>query len=498
MPNQDDRTPEEAAVQPSDPPTDNAAPAITDAQPAEPVAPTALPPGELPADTNPNKKRKCALFLSYVGHGYQGMQRNPGAKTIEDDLFKAITEAGGISEANADEEGFKKIHFMRAARTDKGVSAVGQVVSLMMVVNPPGIIDRINAALPPAIRAYGYRRTVKGFDARKACDKRRYEYIFPVWMFDPKLEGIYRPKLKKIDTSEEGAKEDDEEEEEIDIDIDEAAREEDAATAEGTNLPSAGQPYGSDSTFVFDTDCINRLNGILSHYQGTRNFHNYTIRVAASAPQAKRYIHSVVCDGVFEINGTKWVRTVVIGQSFMLHQIRKMIGMALAEFRGVAPEGCLKHALGTFHLAKTPMAPDLGLFLDECYYEAYNNRWGHQNEHLQLSDWQGAVDEFKKEKLYPALAKRDLEENTNAIWLYGLKDSTYKFSEWLDRGDSAKGNRGGSDGGDRGVGKDQTKRPAPGGSANGGGGSTGQEADKKAKLDSRHAGNMSLQAEYSE
>lgn len=61
------------------------------------------------AGTNPNKKRKVALFLSYVGHGYQGMQRNPGAKTIEEDLFGAIHRAGGISEANADERGYTKV-----------------------------------------------------------------------------------------------------------------------------------------------------------------------------------------------------------------------------------------------------------------------------------------------------------------------------------------------------------------------------------------------------
>jgi tRNA U38,U39,U40 pseudouridine synthase TruA len=28
---------------------------------------------------------------------------------------------------------------------------------------------------------------------------------------------------------------------------------------------------------------------------------------------------------VFEINGERWVRMVVIGQSFMLHQIRKLV-----------------------------------------------------------------------------------------------------------------------------------------------------------------------------
>jgi hypothetical protein len=54
------------------------------------------------------KKRKVAIFLAYDGRGYQGMQRNPGAKTIEEELFKAIHAAGGISDANADDRGFTK------------------------------------------------------------------------------------------------------------------------------------------------------------------------------------------------------------------------------------------------------------------------------------------------------------------------------------------------------------------------------------------------------
>ena len=58
---------------------------------------------------NPSKKRKVAMYLAYVGHDYQGMQRNPGAKTIEDELFTAIHKAGGISDSNADEKGFTKV-----------------------------------------------------------------------------------------------------------------------------------------------------------------------------------------------------------------------------------------------------------------------------------------------------------------------------------------------------------------------------------------------------
>lgn len=59
--------------------------------------------------TNPAKKRKVALFLAYVGHGYQGMQRNPGARTIEEELFKALHAAGAISDANNDDHGFMKV-----------------------------------------------------------------------------------------------------------------------------------------------------------------------------------------------------------------------------------------------------------------------------------------------------------------------------------------------------------------------------------------------------
>lgn len=54
-----------------------------------------------------------------------------------------------------------------------------------MHLEPPGIIDRINAHLPEHIRVYGYKRTTQGFDARKWCEMRRYEYALPLFALDP-------------------------------------------------------------------------------------------------------------------------------------------------------------------------------------------------------------------------------------------------------------------------------------------------------------------------
>ena len=76
------------------------------------------------------KKKKVSMLMSYCGQGYFGMQINHGFKTIEGDLFLAFQKLGIM-----DEESFKyaqMIGFQRAARTDKGVSATRQVVSLRM------------------------------------------------------------------------------------------------------------------------------------------------------------------------------------------------------------------------------------------------------------------------------------------------------------------------------------------------------------------------------
>ncbi|KAK9813288.1 hypothetical protein WJX72_011914 [[Myrmecia] bisecta] len=303
------------------------------------------------------RKRKVALHLAYVGEGYLGMQRNPGCKTIEGDLFDALHKSGCISDENAAD--FNKVHWMRAARTDKGVSAIGQVVSLKMAIEFPNLIERINAQLPSAIRVLGCTRVTNGFDARKLCDRRRY-----------------------------------------------------------------------DSAFVFNEACQERLNRILGMYVGTHNFHNFTVRMAAEDPASRRYILSFQCEPI-TVEGQAWVRMVVIGQSFILHQIRKMVGLAVAVMRNIAPEESIRLALDRSRYVNTPMAPELGLFLDECYFHSYNDRWGNErDERITLEGYQEVIAEFKNKRLYPHIANKDGAEQVNATWLRSLNERNHQFSLW--------------------------------------------------------------------
>ncbi|KAK9826791.1 hypothetical protein WJX81_001378 [Elliptochloris bilobata] len=283
------------------------------------TARAAIPVATEPGKERFGKARRVAIFLAYVGDGYAGMQHNPGVRTLESELMGALAKADAISPANAGK--FDKVHWSRAARTDKGVSAVGNVVSLKMVVdNRPGLLKRINAALPPQVRVLGW---------------------------------------------------------EPEAPLDEAERA--------------------------------RIDAVLAQYVGTHSFHNFTVRVAAGDPVAKRFILSFRVGGALQLEGRPWVRLVVLGQSFMMHQIRKMVGAAVAVCRGAAPPDSLKRALTSTAPVPTPLAPELGLFLDECEFDSYNSRWAADGKAaLSLTGALGdAAEAFKLEHVYPHIARKD-------------------------------------------------------------------------------------------
>ena len=109
------------------------------------------------SDTTRLRKRRVGILLGYVGTGYYGMQYNtPMFPTIESTLFDTLVSVGCISKDNSVD--FHKNGFMRACRTDKGVHAMVNVISVKMSkYDEPHIKDMINKLLvPKGIRAVSY------------------------------------------------------------------------------------------------------------------------------------------------------------------------------------------------------------------------------------------------------------------------------------------------------------------------------------------------------
>ena len=88
-------------------------------------------------------------------------------RTIEGVLFEAFVKSGAVSEDNADDP--VKVSLARAARTDAGVHAAGNVVNMKLITSPPGVdnlIAVVNSNLPSDIRVWNIVRISITFSLR--------------------------------------------------------------------------------------------------------------------------------------------------------------------------------------------------------------------------------------------------------------------------------------------------------------------------------------------
>jgi len=114
-------------------------------------------------------------LIAYNGSRFHGFQRQPGLKTIEGCIEEVLVRHGFI------DKGFscKSVGYSSASRTDKGVHAIGQVISFMTRWSVPvdDVVNAINESLAPDIVAYGYiAGTPWDFNARYWAITRTYIY----------------------------------------------------------------------------------------------------------------------------------------------------------------------------------------------------------------------------------------------------------------------------------------------------------------------------------
>ncbi|XP_061375767.1 uncharacterized protein LOC133317884 isoform X3 [Gastrolobium bilobum] len=400
------------------------------------------------------KRRKIAIFFAYCGVGYQGMQKNPGAKTIEGELEEALYASGAVPEQ--DRGNPKRYDWARSARTDKGVSAVGQVVSGRFYIDPPGFVDRLNSNLPSQIQIFGYKRVTGSFNAKKFCDRRRYVYLIPVFALDPCCHrdretvlaslGSENELVKCLECSERGRKvvglvgngKRNMELEAVDVEagissnrnaVHNSGVPEDVEVSlskvDGNHLNEESSNDNEGSGFCYGEKERERFNRILKYYVGTHNFHNFTTRTKAEDPSAQRFIISFEANTIVIVEGMEFVKCEVVGQSFMLHQIRKMMGLAVAIMRNCAQESLIDKALEKDVNINVPTAPEVGLYLDECFFSSYNQKWKDSHEELSMKAYEKEAEGFKMKYIYSHIASTEQKDGTVALWLHSLNHRNY-------------------------------------------------------------------------
>ncbi|KAL8901135.1 MAG: hypothetical protein Q9207_005351 [Kuettlingeria erythrocarpa] len=189
-------------------------------------------------DPSKYSARFIALKFAYLGQHYNGLEYHKNnttpCPTIEEELWKALIKAKLISPTSNlalkdGEPNWEGCEYSKCGRTDKGVSAYGQVISLRVrsnrplskpkpedfhtaeksaSVTPDDVIDAeptpskmaafdpiddeipypqtLNRLLPPEIRILAWCPSPPpDFSARFSCNERRYKYFFTQPAYTP-------------------------------------------------------------------------------------------------------------------------------------------------------------------------------------------------------------------------------------------------------------------------------------------------------------------------
>ncbi|XP_021297176.1 tRNA pseudouridine(38/39) synthase isoform X1 [Herrania umbratica] len=269
-----------------------------------------------------HSKRYVALKVMYFGKRFYGFaseaQMDP---TVESEIFKAL-EKTRLSVGDK-----KESLYSRCGRTDKGVSAVGQVIALYLRSNlkeadannntsgelisgtqTEGEIDYVrvlNRVLPNDIRILGWSPVSIDFSARFSCLAREYTYFF--W-------------------------------------------------GGNLNLPDM---ENAGKKFIGEHDFRNFCK------MDAANVHNYRRRVTLFE----------ISSSNMRFEGNQLCAIKVKGSAFLWHQVRCMVAVLFMIGQGVESIDVIDALLDTEKTPRKPqyaMAPEIPLVLQSCHFEDVN------------------------------------------------------------------------------------------------------------------------------
>src|SRR2546425_6438440 len=110
---------------------------------------------------------RVAMKVAYRGADFHGQARQPGLPTVEGEILRALVRTHAI-------RGARTSRFQSASRTDRGVSALGNVVAFDTLLVPEGAARGFNAKAR-GVWSWAVAFVDDAFNARKARE-RWYRY----------------------------------------------------------------------------------------------------------------------------------------------------------------------------------------------------------------------------------------------------------------------------------------------------------------------------------
>ena len=355
-------------------------------------------------------KRKFAIIHGYFGQDYSGNTKNPGVRTVEEELENALYKEKFISECNYGK--LTKIDWMRASRTDKGVSAIMNVVSAKLHKYPNiselDMKAKLNEVLPKDIRIFRIIEVSDHFDSKDNNNNREYHYILPTFLLEPKKEEEEK---------------DDKEKKEDNSNTIENKNEKENAKEEEINIPD---DFKANYSYRLSEEDINKLKELCKGFLGTKKFHNYTRKVGYTNMSSQRHIIEMNSDDLIDFGVFQAVKFKIVGQSFLYNQIRKMIGMIVDCMRNKKDMDYFKNSFLS-NKYDIPKAPGEGLYLRNIDYSKYNDRKLNKKNNIFITDDDEKEMEDFREQLVQKIKDTELNQKVFSSWLWKFDNKR----EWI-------------------------------------------------------------------